>query len=68
MNAFRSLAMGLDSGFNPWISLAVLFSGGALAFLAALHLYRWDAHENGKWMKNLLALFALVPYLVAFII
>lgn len=68
MNAFRALAMGMEAEFDPWLSLAVLLSGGALAFLIALRLYRWDAHENGRRLGNLPALLALVPYAIAFML
>ncbi len=68
MNAFRALAMGMEADFNPWLSLAVLLSGGALAFLLSLRLYRWDTHQNGRRLGNLPALLALVPYAIAFVL
>ncbi len=65
MNAFNSLAMGNPADFNPWLSLLVLFTGGIIAFAVALFLFEWDSHNKMKRNLPIMALLALVPYLLS---
>jgi ABC-2 type transport system permease protein len=62
MNAFRGLAMGLEST-HPWWSLLVLLAGTALSFSLALLLFSWDSGNTSR--RPALALLALAPYALA---
>jgi ABC-2 type transport system permease protein len=62
MNAFNGLAMGGSADFEPWASIVTLLVGGALAFLLALFLFRWDSHSSERRAHSLWALSALAPY------
>lgn len=64
MNAFNGLAMGGAADFGPWGSILTLLVGGAVAFLLALFLFRWDSHGSERRVHPLLALLALIPYAV----
>jgi ABC-type multidrug transport system permease subunit len=65
MNAFNSLAMGKPADFSAWGSVLVLFVGGVLAFALALFLFSWDNRNTKRNGSTLLALLALVPFLVS---
>ncbi len=67
MNAFNGLAMGTVSDFSPWGSITTLILGGLIALALAVYLFKWDSHNNGK-RSSLLAVLALVPYLVGIFI
>ncbi len=64
MNAFNGLAMGVETDFSPWGSVLVLMSGGLLAFGLAVFLFSWDSRSSTRKGNPLLALLALVPYLI----
>jgi ABC-2 type transport system permease protein len=64
MNAFKGLAMGGTADFSPWGSLITLFTGGAVAFLLAWYLFRWDSRNTERRGHPALALLALLPYAV----
>lgn len=64
MNAFNGLAMGGAADFEPWASILTLIVGGAVAFLLALLLFRWDSHGSERRVHPFLALLALAPYAV----
>jgi hypothetical protein len=56
--------MGGAADFEPWGSILTLLVGGAVAFMLALYLFRWDSHSSDRRAHPLLALLALVPYAV----
>ncbi len=65
MNAWRGLAFGLPSTFDPhWAVLSLLFSG-LIAFLLAIYLFSWDNKNRRKGRSPYLALFAVIPYILA---
>ena len=64
MNAFRGLAMGLPTTFDPWASLAILLASGALAFGLALYLFNWDSNDASQSRPRWLAVLAILPYAV----
>ncbi|MEL7626483.1 MAG: ABC transporter permease [Anaerolineaceae bacterium] len=64
MNAFNGLAMARVADFSPWGSVVVLVFGGLMAFGLALYLFSWDSHNSTRRGHPLLALLALVPYVV----
>jgi len=68
MNAFNGLAMGQTASIDPWISLWVLLAGSLLAFGLSVFLFRWDSQNADKKRSPLLALLALLPYIVMFVI
>jgi len=63
MNAF-TLAMGNTADFSPWGSVVILFAGGILAFGLALYLFSWDSRNTARRGNPLLALLALLPYVL----
>jgi len=67
MNAFRGLAQDLETSFSPVWSLAVLLSGAILAFGLALYLFRWNSDKTTGGRRPLLALIALLPYVLGMI-
>jgi ABC-2 type transport system permease protein len=68
INAFRGLAMGLATPASPLGSLAVLAMGGVLAFGLALYLFSWDSRNETRRGHPVLALLALLPYVIAVIL
>ena len=64
MNAFRGLAQGLSVDFDPVGALIVLLVSGVLAFGLAVYLFNWDRHNSTQRGHPLLALLALLPYIV----
>ena len=68
MNAFRELAQDLTANFDPYGSLAILFISGLLAFSLAVYLFNWDSHNSTGRGHPLLALIALLPYVVGIVL
>lgn len=64
MNAFNGLAMGGVADFQPWGSVIALFASGALAFGLAVYLFSWDSRNTARRGHPVLALLALLPYLI----
>lgn len=63
-NAFDGLAMGKVASFSPWGSIIVLITSGLIAFSLALFLFSWDSHNTTRRGHPLLALLALLPYVL----
>ncbi len=68
MNAWRGLSMGLPTDFSPYWSMFILLAGGLIAFGLAIYLFDWDSNNKSRRHNNLLALLALVPYLIGMIL
>lgn len=68
MNAFRGLAMGVPGDFSGWGSIAILFSGGLLAFGLAIFLFSWDSRNTTRRGNTLLALLAMLPFVVGILV
>lgn len=66
LNIVNGWTAGTFVSVSPYVSVAVLFAGGALALGLALYLFNWDAH-NKKNRTSLLALTAIVPYVLSVI-
>lgn len=64
MNAFLGLAMGRETVFSPWGSLLVLLASAFIAFGLALFLFQWDSKNAKRRGHPLLALLALLPFLI----
>ncbi len=67
MNAFSGLSMGYPPSFSPEGSLAILFTGGVVAFGLAVYLFNWDRRNQTRRGHPLLALLAAVPYIIGMI-
>jgi ABC-2 type transport system permease protein len=68
MNAFQSLAMGVETGFDAWLSVGVLVSGGVLALGAAWFLFQWDNRSGERRAHPLVGLIALLPYVISMVL
>ena len=64
MQAMTGLAFGKETIYNPWFSVGVLASSAVLSFGLAIFLFNWDSRNNTRRGHPLLALLALIPYLV----
>ena len=64
MQAYLGLAYGQETVIDPRMAVAVLLSGGLLAFGLAIYLFNWDSRNRTRRGHPLLALLALLPYVV----
>jgi ABC-2 type transport system permease protein len=62
MDAFSALAMG-QAATHPLWSLAILASGGTVAFGTAALLFSWDPKNPTRRARDAWAALAVVPYL-----
>jgi ABC-2 type transport system permease protein len=67
MNLYHGLA-GNDAALNPLWSLLILLAGGALAFGLSVFLFCWDSQNRTRRGHPVLALVALVPYVLGMIL
>jgi ABC-2 type transport system permease protein len=68
MNAIMGLTMGVETSFDPVWSVILLLVGGLVAFALAWFLFSWDSKNSTRRGHPLLALLALVPYVLSFFI
>jgi ABC-2 type transport system permease protein len=68
MQAFQGLAMGAETLFDPWAALGILFAGGMLAFGLALALFQWDSRNTTRRFHPIIALLALLPYVLGMLV
>ena len=68
INALNGLAMGSIPDFSPWGSIVVLILGGLMAIGLAFYLFSWDSHNTSRRGHPLLALLAIVPYIIGILI
>lgn len=68
MNAWRGLAFGMTSTFPPGWGLLVLLSSGLIAYILAIYLFNWDNKNRRAGRHSLLALLALVPYVLSILL
>jgi ABC-2 type transport system permease protein len=64
MNAWKSLAFGMEPVFDPFWSLVVLFSSAVISFVLAIYLFRWDSKNIQRGRNPLLGLLTLIPYVL----
>ena len=64
MNAWKSLAFGMEPVFDPIWSLVVLFSSAVISFVLAIYLFRWDSKNMQRGRNPLLGLLTLIPYVL----
>lgn len=63
MNAYNSLAYGLEPAFSPAASLAILLAGGLLAIGLAALLFNWDRQNRTARLHPAFGLLAMLPYI-----
>jgi ABC-2 type transport system permease protein len=68
MQAYRGLAYGADTVFDPGLSVVVLVAGGLFALGLAVALFSWDGKNTTRRLHPALALLAVAPYLVGTLI
>lgn len=68
INAIDAIGLGKDSAFSSSWSIAVLLSSGIISFLVSIYLFKWDNQNSLKGKKAILALTALVPYILGMIL
>jgi ABC-2 type transport system permease protein len=66
MDAFSALAMG-QAATHPWWSLAILASGGTVAFGTAALLVSWDPRNATRRAPVAWAALAVVPYMAGLV-
>ncbi len=64
MELFTGWAYGRPTLFDPIASAIILASGGLLAFGLAVYLFDWDTRNQTRRGHPLLALLAVVPYVI----
>jgi len=64
MNAFQGLAQNQVAAFDPLWSVFILLAGGILSFGLANYLFCWDSHNKTRRGHPILALLALLPYVI----
>ncbi len=64
MHAFQGLAQNLDAPFDPLWSVIILLTSGILSFGLAIYLFSWDRRNTTRRGHPLLALLALLPYVI----
>jgi ABC-2 type transport system permease protein len=68
MQAFMGLAYQQTTTWDPLWSVAVLLGGGALAFIVAAYLFSWDNLNVAPGRPKVLALIALIPYVLGMLL
>ncbi|HSF80856.1 MAG TPA: ABC transporter permease [Anaerolineales bacterium] len=64
MQAYQGYAYGLETTFDPAVSVLVLGVSGILAFALSIYLFNWDNQNRSRRGHPLLALLVLLPYIV----
>lgn len=64
MNVFQGLAQNQVTAFDPLWSVLILLAGGLLSFGLANYLFCWDSRNKTRRGHPLLALLALLPYVL----
>ncbi|MCR4406391.1 MAG: ABC transporter permease [Anaerolineae bacterium] len=64
MEAYLGLAYNQMTLINPLVSVGILLVGGILAFVLAIYLFNWDSRNDIRRGNPLMALLALIPYIV----
>lgn len=68
MNAFQGLALNQVVAFRPLWSVLILLAGGILSFGLANYLFCWDSQNKTRRGHPLLALLALLPYVLGVVL
>ena len=65
LQAYIGLTYGQNTLIDPMIAVAVLLVSGLLAFGLSVYLFNWDSKNTSRRGHPLMALLALVPYIVS---
>jgi len=64
MNVFKGFAQNQATSFDPLWSVLILLAGGVLSFGLSNYLFCWDKQNKARRGHPVLALLALLPYLL----
>jgi ABC-2 type transport system permease protein len=64
MTVFQYYAYGMDTIFDPVLSLLVLFASIVISFGLALYLFNWDSQNKTRRGHPLMGLLALAPFIL----
>lgn len=64
MNAWKGLGFGMEAAFDTRWSLVILLASGVIAFGMAIYLFNWDSKNKRKGRNSLLALVAMLPFVL----
>jgi ABC-2 type transport system permease protein len=64
MTVFQHYAYGLPTVFDPVVSIIVLLTSIVISFALALYLFNWDSQNRTRRGHPLMALLAIVPFIV----
>lgn len=64
MNAYKALTTNNATSMNPMISLGILFSSGIISLYLSWYLFRLDNNDILKSKNKILAIGALVPFIL----
>jgi ABC-2 type transport system permease protein len=62
MTVFQHYAYGLETVYNPVVSLLVLLASIVISFALALYLFNWDSQNRTRRGHPLMALLAIAPF------
>jgi len=68
MTVFQHYAYGMETTFDPLVSLLVLLAAILIAFILAWFLFSWDSQNQTRRGSPLLGLLALVPFIIGIIL
>jgi ABC-2 type transport system permease protein len=64
MNAWRGLAFGMTTTFEPRWAVLALLGSALIAFILAIYLFNWDSKNKQPGRRSLLGLLALLPFIL----
>jgi ABC-2 type transport system permease protein len=68
MIGYKQLAYATGGNTQAYWALGILLTGGIMAFALAIILFRWDRHNTSQHKHPLLALLALIPYILGVLV
>jgi ABC-2 type transport system permease protein len=68
MTVFQHYAYGMETVYNPVISLFILLSSILISFTLALYLFNWDSQNRARRGHPLMGLLAMAPFVVGMIL
>ncbi len=68
VNVFQGLTQNQATAFDPLWSVLILLAGGILSFGLANYLFCWDSQNKTRRGHSLLALLALLPYVLGVVL
>lgn len=64
MNAWKGMAFGMGSAFDPRLAVLILLASGIIAFILAIYLFTWDSKNKQRGHNPFLALLSLLPFVL----